>query len=543
MTVTIPDLTIRRSIMLTALSAALFLTHVGPASLIAHDEGLYATRALLMLDRLDFIHPFATPHHKPPDYYWFLAAVFGAFGRSEFVGRLPSGIAGVAIVLLTYSIGRRLIGPTAAFLGAMSLAVMPFFFHTIRIISLDPFLVLLVLASLLLLLQATEDDRRRRLLSFAAGLLAGLVLIVRGPALIAPAIALGPFLIPMLRRRRIDGTALAGGLFLGATPLLLWLALCFFQNGINVAASMSVFSATLATTTRADNGPLLYVWNIALNTAPWSVFAILGAVALLRERSPFPARAILIGAPAIGFVALSLFSTRLPHYAVWLYPFIALLAGKGLGWAAVMAAEDPRWRSTRQRVAGLLMLFLGVLIGAAAMLLVSGSIDLTLGPDGPSAASLASVGFVFSFALTMGGAASTFAAPLRLSLPLRGDALAGWFLGLLGGAWLAGVTAAFVGVVGDPNPQMRRLASDPHVASVLAMQTVNKGPLTEKTAVLATFATPHLGLTAANWQDLASARGYAWISSEDLIAAGPRAIVLAKADRNMVAFVRWMPER
>ena len=113
----------------------------------------------------------------------------------------------------------------------------------------------------------------------------------------------------------------------------------------------------------------------------------------------------------------------------------------------------------------------------------------------------------------------------------------------MGGAWLAGIAAAFVGVVGDPNPQMRRLVSDPHVASVLANKTVNMGPLPEKTAVLATFVTPHLGLTAASWQDLASAGGYAWISSEDLVVAGPRAIVLAKAYRHMVAFVRWMPER
>ena len=42
-------------------------------SLIAHDEGLYARRAKLILDSGDWLSPFSSPHHKTVGSYWAIA--------------------------------------------------------------------------------------------------------------------------------------------------------------------------------------------------------------------------------------------------------------------------------------------------------------------------------------------------------------------------------------------------------------------------------------------------------------------------------------
>ena len=52
-------------------------------SLIAHDEGLYARRAKLIIDTGDWFTPFQEPHHKTIGSYWPIALTFKFFGVSE----------------------------------------------------------------------------------------------------------------------------------------------------------------------------------------------------------------------------------------------------------------------------------------------------------------------------------------------------------------------------------------------------------------------------------------------------------------------------
>ena len=64
-------------------------------SLIAHDEGLYAKRAKLILDSGDWLSPFSSPHHKTIGSYWAIAISLKIFGINDWSSRLPSIIAGL----------------------------------------------------------------------------------------------------------------------------------------------------------------------------------------------------------------------------------------------------------------------------------------------------------------------------------------------------------------------------------------------------------------------------------------------------------------
>ena len=49
-------------------------------SLIAHDEGLYAGRAKLILESDNWFTPFGYPHYKTLGSYWIIALSFKLFG-------------------------------------------------------------------------------------------------------------------------------------------------------------------------------------------------------------------------------------------------------------------------------------------------------------------------------------------------------------------------------------------------------------------------------------------------------------------------------
>lgn len=126
-------------------------------SLMAHDEGLYARRARVILDMGDWIHPWATPHHKTPGPYWLLATSMTMLGKHEVAVRLPSVLASFICGLLTYGIGRRLMSPTAALLGSLSLAVAPLWLQYSRLATPDIVFTSLVLLAVWLLLK-TQDS-------------------------------------------------------------------------------------------------------------------------------------------------------------------------------------------------------------------------------------------------------------------------------------------------------------------------------------------------------------------------------------------------
>ena len=86
--------------------------------LIEPDETRYAQIALEMNGSRDWITPTldGIPYlDKPPLMYWLTATSFSVFGDNEVAARLPSVISAIATILLTYWLGRRLVGAGVLF--------------------------------------------------------------------------------------------------------------------------------------------------------------------------------------------------------------------------------------------------------------------------------------------------------------------------------------------------------------------------------------------------------------------------------------------
>jgi len=105
-----------------------------------------------MLESGDWIQPHfnhARFYEKPPLTYWCVAASYRFLGFTEFASRLPSALAYVGTVLLTFLLALELVGsgtaPLAALIYATSLG--PFLFG--RFLFTDTLLVFCLSVSLL----------------------------------------------------------------------------------------------------------------------------------------------------------------------------------------------------------------------------------------------------------------------------------------------------------------------------------------------------------------------------------------------------------
>jgi 4-amino-4-deoxy-L-arabinose transferase-like glycosyltransferase len=134
------------------LAAVLAFSGLGARPLISPAEARYALVAREMLESGNWLQPHfnhARYYEKPPLTYWCVATSFRLFGFTEFASRLPSALAYVGTVLVTFLLAFELVGsgtaPLAALIYATSLG--PFLFG--RFLFTDTLLVFWLSTSLL----------------------------------------------------------------------------------------------------------------------------------------------------------------------------------------------------------------------------------------------------------------------------------------------------------------------------------------------------------------------------------------------------------
>lgn len=133
---------------LALLAAILLPLNLLTSQPLHHDEALYATWALQVVSGRD---PWLaqTPVDKPPLFPYVLAGFMKLLGVSPTITRLPSLLATVAGVGLTFLLGRKLYGAGAGLLAAWLTALSPFTILFAPTAFTDPLLATLVLAGCL----------------------------------------------------------------------------------------------------------------------------------------------------------------------------------------------------------------------------------------------------------------------------------------------------------------------------------------------------------------------------------------------------------
>ncbi|MBD2385585.1 ArnT family glycosyltransferase [Cylindrospermum sp. FACHB-282] len=489
----------------------------GENSLMAHDEGLYAWRARQMFDSGDWIAPWSNAHHKTPGPYWLIASSYKLFGVSEFSTRLPVMTTSIFALLLIYEIGKIFLGKRVAWLASAILSVEFLWLQYCRLGTPDVPMILLVLLAIWSLLKAELNPKYRYFWGFIAGASFGLGFLVRSFMIMLPIIALLPYLIWEHRRHRhFANPTLYLGLVVGLIPTLAWLWLNWLRYGNLSFGQLLNFVVDLGSKERNQNGFIFYFWNVPLKSFPWFLFSLFGLFLTIR-RPISRYQLILVGFPLVLFGELSIFSTRLSHYSLNLYPFIALLAAVGLnrlGQVYCLMGETPspsymeirkeplsRYIWTIPRDLSYVCGVLGVLLVLGAMVaLVAGSgeirkyatIGLTMG-----------LGWLILPGVWIG----------RYHFGYKWLTSDYWVAGWLIPCWLALAVAGSVGVLGDYNPVVRTFIQQPAIAKILQTHPIYFVQIGGKTAVLLNFYTPVHGKKVDSISEL-PAFSYAWISAQ-----------------------------
>ena len=277
--------------------------------------------------RMASFYPIGLPIHL---------ALFARVGGWEHAPFFVSPLAGVALVLLTFWLGRRLHSELAGLIAAMLMGLCAVFVFQ----AVQPMSDVLAAAWSVAAIAAAVEGRSRPRFDLLAGFCFGVAVLVRPTSmllLLPLAFALGGRLKPVLR-------FVAGGL--PAAAILAWYNLDAF--GSLLASGYSVGGAT-------REFALAYFAPRATHYARWTTelfgpIAILAAVAGTRIASQ---RALL----GTWFAAFFLFYSFYFSYDAWwftrfllpAYPAVAIAAGIGL-------ARLVAWR----RVAGVLLVILAL---------------------------------------------------------------------------------------------------------------------------------------------------------------------------------------
>lgn len=361
-----PGAPVRRGEMLTAtalavpllaLALTLGLTQLGARSLHG-DEAIYANPASEAV-----LHGRWYPltvrgllyDGKPPLAVWPVALAFRWLGIGELADRLPSALAGVALVMLVYAFAAWLLGPWRGLLAATLLATCrPWLLrHGARDGVGDPLLCLLLTATLLLYLHHRTTGRRRWLLAAAAcAALAGLVKDLVGPLFFLAIAAAWELLrtrdtdAPPNARKRAPHAlaahlraplAVAG---LGLLPYLLWFADMARRSPVFLAHEHRnlVLRHTRGLAAVHVHGPSYYPAALGAAFGHWWPAVLAAPLAWWALRRAAPASAARLRAflllpawVAVPLAMLALSASSLDWYLEPIYPPLAILIAAGCG--------------------------------------------------------------------------------------------------------------------------------------------------------------------------------------------------------------------
>lgn len=348
----------RSSLLVIGVCLLLFvpgLTRIPP---VDRDEPRYAAAAREMLETHNYIDikfQNARRNQKPVGVYWLEALSVSLAGRSQadeiWPYRIPSLVAAIAAVLLTFTVGRLLFDTTTALLGALLLAASPLLGVEARLATTDAVLLVTVLLAQLALAHAYRAAAgsgarwRWTMVTFWSAI--GVGILVKGPitAMVVglTVIALwwadrGAAWVPQLNPR-------VGVLLAAAIPLP-WLGAigaatdgAFFRDSIGADLLPKLISVQ-----EGHAGlPGYHAVLLPLLFWPGSLFALLAVPWVWRHRRQ-PGVRFCLAWLVPTWLVFELTRTKLPHYVLPVYPAIAILSAAALRDRAATAATG--WNRT-----------------------------------------------------------------------------------------------------------------------------------------------------------------------------------------------------
>jgi 4-amino-4-deoxy-L-arabinose transferase-like glycosyltransferase len=351
--------------IIAAAATGVLLVRLGGPALWDDDEPKNAACSLAMLDRNDWVVPTFNGRlrvEKPPLVNWIQIGGFTLFGRNETGARIGSALLTVGTCLLTWQIGRRLLGPTCGLLGGLAMASCVWTAVGGRAATPDAPLLFFTTLALFLFVRGAglravdrtatvEPPSLSPWSALGIGAACGAATLAKGPVgLVLPLTAF--LLFAVWRKRACHGIGWAAALG-GIRPVTIVLAAAAVAAPWYVLVTLRTDGEWLrgflfvhnigrfASTMEGHSGSILYYpVTVAVGLFPWSIVLaamlthaafILRSPAADDRREPLQLLACWVLAWIGGFTCAG---TKLPGYVWPAYPALAIATGLFLAdWA------------------------------------------------------------------------------------------------------------------------------------------------------------------------------------------------------------------
>ena len=332
---------------LMAASALVFFVRLDATGLWAPDEPRFAQVAeemrTLPSGAVDLVvlrlngEPYT---QKPPLYYWLAAAFGSASGHvGEIAARLPSVLAGLACIWLTFQFALRLTRrPAAAVLSAAMLVTVFRFVHLTRRAGLDVLLTCFILVALLALYELRDAKRDRSRWFYALHVSLGLAVLTKGPVGLLPIPAFAVFLLLQGNLRGFRNVFPWWSFALSIGPALAWIAtaVALTPAGFFEAAVVdNLFGRFFAGTAHIRPWTYYFV-HFPLEFLPWTLVWPLAGIHYVRTNRERPesdqhtGTRLLVVWIAFCFVFFTISAGKRGLYLLPTYPALSILCGTAL---------------------------------------------------------------------------------------------------------------------------------------------------------------------------------------------------------------------
>lgn len=350
----------------------MLFVHLGDAPLISPDEGRNAEVAREMRESRAWLVPTydGLPYlDKPAFFFKAVAFSFSLFGESETSARLPSALAGFALLAVVFFFCRRVYEERTASLAVMVLAATPLYWAFARIVIFDMTLALFVCSAIFACHLAEETEGRWCSLWYRLGaLLAGLATLVKGPV---------GFLIPTLvvglhhRFEKREGAtrrlfALPNGVVFLTVVLPWFVGLSILYPDFPYYGIVKESIARFTTPEFRRTQPFyFYAMVVAVGFFAWSLLLPESALAAWRARQHWSrADRLLVVWAIVVVVFFSLSQSKLPGYILSAAVALGILTARLFS----LAMLNPQGGAARIVLRGTMGLFLST--GLVALVIV-----------------------------------------------------------------------------------------------------------------------------------------------------------------------------
>ena len=295
--------------------------YFGKRSYIAFDEGFYALQARWILDKGNWIIPLWWDKYvldRTIGLQFLIAKSQEIFGRNMFFAYLPTTIAAILMLFITYKLHEDFFNKKFAIISPLILATTYLWFDYSHLATQDIIYSCLVTIGVFSLVKIKSKDNKFYILLF--GIWIGLCFMMKTFLVLVPFLSLSPYLF--IKKNILFSKFFWLGLIIGFIPYFFWALsinpylekniIFYLIEKFNILSDKNTFT----------NPFYYYFWNIPATYLPWSIFAIIGTIYNFYQSKEN--KYILCFFPLTLIAILSIFSTKTSYYTLQISSIFAL---------------------------------------------------------------------------------------------------------------------------------------------------------------------------------------------------------------------------